>query len=341
MNNERKQCPYCGEEIAATARKCRYCGEWLEKPTDNAVEEQVTTTPAPDAEPEVATAPVSDDDEYETEWEEPKSIFARPMTWVIAALAVVAIGVGVWLLVGNGHSEADYDALLLKIEKDKPLTSDDYDMMLDYLDDNTDWLKRISRNGYEMTKKEERYLSMVFVLMAADYTDDLSKEQKKRLNAWQKEVESALESIGNAAVQNEVESFLETIADVEDDVKVTTNKLGGYEVSDCVEEEGDAPYEAVYVYSGSIGSKYPFVMELDLNSGTGRYRYTSTGNGNYINLKIYPQKFDYNIYMLEEVGSSCYFSIHISDNEYDLTGTFTNASGREMSVRATLSEIRS
>lgn len=38
MEQETKNCPYCGEKIMATAKKCKHCGEWLE-PTQSAIED--------------------------------------------------------------------------------------------------------------------------------------------------------------------------------------------------------------------------------------------------------------------------------------------------------------
>ena len=33
-NKETKNCPYCGEEILAIAKKCKHCGEFLDKKLD-------------------------------------------------------------------------------------------------------------------------------------------------------------------------------------------------------------------------------------------------------------------------------------------------------------------
>ena len=66
---DRKKCPFCGEEIAATAKKCRFCGEWLELPQQSVVPTvpqpqqpaqqpvQQTVQPAPQPQPTPQPAP--------------------------------------------------------------------------------------------------------------------------------------------------------------------------------------------------------------------------------------------------------------------------------------------
>lgn len=45
MINNTKQCPFCGEEIQATAKKCRHCGEWLEDSVSNTQNQATTEIP--------------------------------------------------------------------------------------------------------------------------------------------------------------------------------------------------------------------------------------------------------------------------------------------------------
>ena len=38
-----KTCPYCSEEVQATAKKCKHCGEFLEKALGRTTDYQWTT----------------------------------------------------------------------------------------------------------------------------------------------------------------------------------------------------------------------------------------------------------------------------------------------------------
>lgn len=57
--NETKNCPYCGEEILAGARKCKHCGEWLDlEENSNSAQMATSSFDAPSIHPiEVMTRP--------------------------------------------------------------------------------------------------------------------------------------------------------------------------------------------------------------------------------------------------------------------------------------------
>lgn len=44
---QKKKCPFCGEEILSTAKKCKHCGEWLEGKPDTEIENNVSKKESP------------------------------------------------------------------------------------------------------------------------------------------------------------------------------------------------------------------------------------------------------------------------------------------------------
>lgn len=84
MEIEKKQCPYCGEEIQANAKKCRYCGEWLEEPAAKTGSKTVVETHIQE------TSPIDGKIEV-NHLETPVKDFVEILFWVGAISAFVSM----------------------------------------------------------------------------------------------------------------------------------------------------------------------------------------------------------------------------------------------------------
>lgn len=98
--NKTKNCPFCGEEIMADARKCKHCGEWLEEDpiqeqTQEAEKMETAVSVSPHAEPE-QTEPVMP---TKAPYLDKESSTHKSKKWLFAVIPIVVViaGVGLYL----------------------------------------------------------------------------------------------------------------------------------------------------------------------------------------------------------------------------------------------------
>lgn len=145
---ETKRCPYCGEEIMATAKKCRYCGEWLTG--------DVPPTSVPPVYNEQHVDPIESD---ETKSHSSPNVVASLVVLAVAAILAVIIAVTMHASGGrmsNDGNENYADSVMVDTtdtDTDETYTSSD-----DYSTDESNSGNSYSQSYDETNPYFETYL---------------------------------------------------------------------------------------------------------------------------------------------------------------------------------------
>ncbi|MCH5309897.1 MAG: zinc ribbon domain-containing protein [Prevotella sp.] len=179
---ETKNCPYCGEEILAVAKKCKHCGTWLE-------ESHQSDTPMGQKAPEGGNQQAQDIDSNE------KGTKTRKILLALGALVVIGI-VGFVMIDGETKEDKGEYAIELsqRAPSSKPTEEESYEEVISseaetYSDNDTiaaydPWLGRFridgciyrlcdSRAFLDLEKSGDNYVGTIDLILG--YRDDMER----------------------------------------------------------------------------------------------------------------------------------------------------------------------
>ena len=168
MDKETKRCPYCGEEILATAKKCKHCKEWLIDRQD-----KVSTEPDNDG------RDIKEANHTEPQYAAPKENAIK--NWMISIPFILAIVIGGYFVISNHQDKTDKDRYIaikdIKQEKDK------YGNIFQKKDEQNSMLSNYRQAGdnYEkelddITEADSNYIDPVELVEKGDQCVNISPE---------------------------------------------------------------------------------------------------------------------------------------------------------------------
>lgn len=107
MEQQTKNCPYCGEEILAVAKKCKHCGEWLEAKEEKAA---IAASAEPDPKAEAPLANQQQEIEKTKNEVAPVETYYESPTMKIVGGVILAVFVilTIWFFVSPPEIEFSY-----------------------------------------------------------------------------------------------------------------------------------------------------------------------------------------------------------------------------------------
>ena len=179
---EKKPCPYCGNEILAIAKKCKHCGEWLDKKAN------VKTHIEPQYPPEEKLA------------------FKK---WWVAFFIIIAVGIGLFVMVSKHQDKTEKAVLGKKSDPVINFADPDEEEESTYL--NTDKAKSQSTRKDIMTPKtdktENKHNTEELLYLGESYEKgiDVKEDHETAFHYYEKAAETgdptALNKLGNMYAQ--------------------------------------------------------------------------------------------------------------------------------------------